>query len=90
MRNVHIHHQPLATITLTADDWALYGNEGRDNAAKELSRLAEQAINTSANRSEVETKLSRALELYSEFGANDTEGRGVMYELFDAAFPYRR
>lgn len=90
MQNVHIRYQPHATITLTADQWALYGIEGRDTAAKELSYLAELAINTSANRSEVETKLSKALELYSEFGANDTEGRVVMYELIDAAFPYRR
>lgn len=88
MQNVSIYHRPFITIALTAEQWALYRDkEGRDKAASALSAGAEQAINSSANRHEAEMKIAKLLEAHADFGAADTEGYSVMYDLLDIAFP---
>jgi hypothetical protein len=74
---------------MTPQDWAMYHIDGADKAADELNDLAAKAINTSANRSEAETKLFKLLDQYSSFGVADTEGVVVANELIDLAFPYR-
>jgi hypothetical protein len=88
MQNVSVIHRPFITIALTADQWALYREqEGRDVAASLLSAGAEQAINSSANRHEAERRIAKLLEAHAAFGAADTEGYSVMYDLLDLAFP---
>ena len=88
MRNVHIRR--VFTLSLTADDWALYSydNDGalmtekRDAAAREINRVAEEALNNAdLTFSDTRDAIEAVLEKYYDLGAEDTEGRAVMYKL---------
>lgn len=88
MKNVHVKR--VFTLSLTADDWALYrfDNDGvamtekREAVARDINRVAEEALNSgdltlAGTRAAIEAVLSK----YSNFGAEDTEGYSVMYDL---------
>jgi len=87
---IHVHIRRVFTLSLTADDWALYSydNDGalmtekRDAAAREINRVAEEALN-SADLTIAGTRaaIEEVLKKYSDLGADDTEGRTVMYGL---------
>jgi len=88
MKNVHIRR--VFTLSLTADDWALYRydndgalmTENRDAAAREINRVAEEALNNAdLTFSDTRDAIEAVLDKYWELGAADTEGRAVMYEL---------
>ena len=86
MKNVHVRR--VLTLSLTADDWALYSydNDGvlmtekRDDAAREINRVAEEAINN-LTLTGAKAAIESVLNKYYDLGADDTEGRTVMYEL---------
>ena len=86
MRNVHVRR--IITLSLTADDWALYSydNDGalmteqRDAAAREINRVAEAALN-SLTITGAKAAIEEVLRKHEAIGADDTEGRTVMYEL---------
>lgn len=88
MKNVHIRR--VFTLSLTADDWALYryDNDGalmtekRDAAAREINRVAEEALNNAdLTITDTRVAIESVLEKYWELGAADTEGRDVMFDL---------
>ena len=74
-------------VNLTAGQWALYDIPGRDSAAAKLNRASEAALNSCGTRGEAEALIALALDEQSYFGASDTEGYDVMYDLLDVAFP---
>jgi len=74
-------------VALTAAQWALYSIEGREEAAQELNKLAEEALNNSATEGEAAQAIALAQDRYSSFGAADSEGYAVMYKLLAVAFP---
>ena len=86
----HVHNRRVYTLSLTADDWALYSydNDGvlmtekRDTAAREINRVAEEALNSAdLTITGAKAAIEEVLKKYWELGANDTEGRTVMYGL---------
>lgn len=86
MKNVHVKR--VFTLSLTADDWALYGdNDGRltaqrNAAALELNRAAQEALNSGdLTLAGVQAAIEEALEKHSGLGAADTEGYSVMHDL---------
>lgn len=85
MRNVTVTR--TFKVALTADQWALYDIEGRDEAAHELNKLAEEALNTCDAECDMAQLISLAQVKYRRFGAADSEGYAVMYELLNVAFP---
>ncbi len=85
MRNVTVTR--AFKVALTADQWALYDIEGRDAAAHTLNQWAEDALNTCTTEGEAAQVIALAQDRYSSFGAADSEGYAVMYELLNVAFP---
>jgi thioredoxin-like negative regulator of GroEL len=84
---------PQVTLTLTADDWELYSDyddtgryAARENVAVALNERIANAINTSQNRDEAYRRCVSILERYSDTGAADTEGREVLYDIFELAY----
>ena len=87
---------PQVTLTLSADDWALYSDSdsyentrlyaNRETVAGALNYQISNAINTSKHRSEAFTRCICILERYSESGAADTEGRDVLYIILKLAY----
>lgn len=85
MRNVTVTR--TFKVALTADQWALYDIEGRDAAAHALNQWAEDALNTCTTEGEAAQVIALAQDRYRSFGAADSEGYAVMYELLNVAFP---
>ena len=84
---------PQVTLSLTADDWELYGDyddtgryANRENVAVALNDQISNAINTSKNRTEAYGRCSSILDRYSDSGASDTEGRYVLDTILKLAY----
>jgi hypothetical protein len=82
---ITVVHNPQVTLSLTADDWELYGDydstgryANRENVAVALNEQIAYAINTSKNQGEAYRRCLSILERYSDAGANDTESRYVL------------
>jgi hypothetical protein len=73
-----------AEINLTADDWSLYGEPGRDEIAAKMNREIERLL--------LEGKISRlgeALRIGYKWGAMDSEGwHAIAYIVESLGFEY--
>lgn len=85
MKNVIVTR--TVRLALTADQWALYDLPGRDDAAADLNKMAEAALNSATTPGDAAQLIAFAQDKYSSFGAADTEGYTVMNDLIDVAFP---
>jgi len=85
--NVTITHKVQASINLTADEWELYMEDGRDRVARILNSDIEAAINGASNRAEASRGVYAALNDHSLFGAADPEGRFVAEQILNMAYP---
>jgi hypothetical protein len=93
---VTVVNNPQVTLTLSADDWALYSDSdsyentrlyaNREIVAVALNDQISNAINTSPHRSEAFTRCICILERYRESGAADTEGREVLWDIFNLTY----
>jgi len=85
MRNVII--KKAIELQLTADDWDLYtGSRDCEPAAKALNVEIAAIINASPNKDKAYFEGCKVLELYSEFGAGDTEPRYVLRNILAEFF----
>lgn len=75
-----VHIAKVITLSLTADDWALYNIEGRDDAAIALNEAVSVALNYLTKGGAI-GKIEEALEKYSDWGANDTEGHATVRQI---------
>lgn len=73
----------VVSLSLSADDWALYSLPGRDEAAELLNREIEAMLAEGAAPGRIVAVLSRPA--FSRFGASDTEPRGVLFDIIRAA-----
>ena len=85
MRNVII--KKAMSLKLTGDDWDLYtGSRDCEPTAKALNLAIAAIINASTNKDEAYNKGCKVLDLYSEFGASDTEPRYVLRNILAEFF----
>lgn len=85
MRNVII--KKAIELQLTADDWDLYtGSLDCEPAAKALNVEIAAIINAAPNKDKAYFEGCKVLELYSEFGAGDTEPRYVLRNILAEFF----
>lgn len=63
-----------AKITFTADDWELFDEKGRDEAALALNTALEQAVNApGANEAGAYLAMQPVCKQFSHLGAQDSE-----------------
>ena len=74
-------------LSLSADDWGLYGLPGRDRAADGLNLLVSQSINAALNRAEAREKCTQHLDQFRAFGAADSEGRAMLGQILSKMWP---
>jgi hypothetical protein len=80
--------RPTLQLSLTARDWDLYSSmPGVEDAAVQLNRLVEHAVNTSPRREVAAVRISEALVKFDEFGATDTEPRQVALSILKRCYP---
>jgi hypothetical protein len=84
--NVTITHKVQASINLTADEWCLYMEAGRDDVARILNKDVEWAINTASDRRDAERGVHAVLGTHSLYGAADSEGYFVAEQILDMAY----
>ena len=78
----HVYIEKTISLSLTADEWALYHIDGRDAAALCLNQAVSVAL-TWSDKPLARVKIAKALEEYSKWGANDTEGHVVVRQILD-------
>jgi hypothetical protein len=78
----HVHISKVVALSLTADDWELYDIEGRDDVALILNEAVSVAL-TWSDKPLARVKIAKALEEYSKWGANDTEGHATVQQIWD-------
>ena len=78
-------------LSLTADDWALYNGSSfqfdREFAAEMMNRQIEAAINASSSFQAARAAVLRLLNIFSKYGAADTEGYAVATKILRQAYP---
>lgn len=80
--------RPTLQLNLSARDWDLYSSmPGVEEAAVQLNRLVEHAVNTSDRREVAAARISEALLKFDDFGAADTEPRHVALTILKRCFP---
>ena len=85
MKNVII--KKAIALELTGDDWDLYtGSRDCEPAAKALNVEIAAIINAAPNKDKAYFEGCKVLELYSEFGAGDTEPRYVLRNILAEFF----
>lgn len=86
MKGITVTRNPQITLTLTADDWQLYGGEdypSRDRVARDLNTSIQDILNdTFRTDSEKKQACWEWLRLYDNYGASDTEGMAVLDTIF--------
>lgn len=89
MNESKIHIRPTLQLSLTADDWDLYSTmPGVEDAAVQLNRMVEHAVNTSPRLELASVAISTALLKFDEFGATDTEPRHVALQILKRCYRY--
>jgi hypothetical protein len=78
----HVHIAKIVSLSLTADDWALYNIDGREDVALILNEAVSVAL-TWSDKPIARVKIAKALEEYSKWGANDTEGHATVQRIWD-------
>jgi hypothetical protein len=78
----HVHIAKMVSLSLTADDWELYDIEGREDVALILNEAVSVAL-TWSDKPLARVKIAKALEEYSKWGANDTEGHATVQQIWD-------
>jgi hypothetical protein len=86
MKGITVTLNPQIKLTLTADDWQLYGGEdypSRDMVARDLNANIQQILND-PDRTDREKKwaCSDYLGVHNNYGASDTEGWAVLDTIF--------
>ena len=83
----HVHISKNVYLSLTADDWGLYNIEGRDQAALGLNQNVAYAL-TNFIKGGARKAIEEALEKYSDWGANDTEGHATVQQIWDLFYKW--
>ena len=84
---IQVVNNPKVSLSLTADDWQLYGYRGREIAAENLNRRIESAINSALEPHENKfRRCTEALDRWSHYGAADTEGYDMLRIIFYSVF----
>ena len=77
-----VYIQKVITLSLTADDWALYHIKYREDAALRLNQAVSNALNNFTKGGAI-THIEKALKENSQWGADDTEGHATVRQILD-------
>lgn len=73
-----------ARITFTADDWELFDEEGRDQAALDLNKALEDAVNAPGANADLVWRGMREMQRrHDQLGADDGEAARIIEMVID-------
>lgn len=76
----------IISLSYSEEDWELYDKEGSAEVARSLNRKLEELVNTGCPREEVQREMEKTLNLYSAWGAADSEGYNMVDHILDRVF----
>jgi len=84
---MNITKKTVVTLSLTAGQWQLYSTmRGVGLVARNINAGVAKAINSARDWNEAYTLGRLVLAKYGQFGAMDTEPRGVLQDVLDEVF----
>jgi hypothetical protein len=94
MKNLTIQRTFKITVGFTADQWELYrdvevaafGKDGAETYRQCAAAALNVALNNGDDRGEVERKVFQVMREYRQYGAQDTEPRGLLSLALDQIF----
>jgi hypothetical protein len=90
MTGLTITNKPTISLSLTANDWELYSPlPGAAQAARELNRALEEAVNSGLDRVQTFTAVWPVFQEHTMIGATDSEPMWHLDRVLDAVFGKR-
>ena len=87
MNGLTITNKPTIALSLTSNDWELYSHRpGSAEAARELNRALEEAVNGGLDRAQVLTAVWPVFQEHTMMGATDSEPMWHLDRILDAIF----
>ena len=87
MRGLHITRTVQIVLSLTAGQWDAFETEdGVDDAALEINRTIEEAVNSGGDRHTVARAAHAVLSKYARYGFADSEPVYKLDRVLDAIF----
>lgn len=85
--NVSVDTVDRITVNLTGSQWDLFDSTmDTAEAAKALNHALEKHVNLGMSREEVTAEVEKVMDMYSAFGARDTEPRAILSHLLDQIY----
>jgi hypothetical protein len=87
MRNLVIRRQATVDVSFTADQWELFDEKGRDDAALELNNALRDAIAApGATATTVEAAMQVVQRRLAHLGADDSEPQHLIDRVLEMVF----
>jgi hypothetical protein len=86
MKGIRVYYQPIVTIDLTPEQWAMYDIAGAARAAFDLNIMIEDIINQTPSKAEAIKLVGELLLQFSKYGVADTEGQSVATQIINTAY----
>lgn len=83
-----ISRRATVAVSFSADQWELFDEPGREEAAAELNRTLQEAVNAEGATAEsVRTAMAPVCSKHGNLGADDGEADHLIERVIDKAFP---
>jgi hypothetical protein len=86
MRNLTVTRRPTIEVSFTADQWELYGDAKRDEAARLLNQKLQELVNAGVEQRSVMSQMHALMANLGDVGASDSEPRGLLVDALREIF----
>lgn len=87
MKGIEVKRTARVSLDLDADRWELFDEPGRDEAAADLTRTLQDAVNApGSTRDSVYAAMAPLQRRYGDLGADDGEAQDLIDRVVNTAF----
>lgn len=83
-----LNKRVIVDVNLTPDDWQLYAMPEVERVAEALNKRFNETVNMNATRYETDRAMRKELQLYRNWGSNDTEPHDVLDDLLKEVYDH--
>jgi len=87
MKNLNIQRSATIEVSFSADQWELFDVKGRDQAAADLNKALQDAVNApGATAQSVHAAMRPVQQRLGDLGADDGEAQGLIDHVVEKVF----
>jgi len=87
MKNLNIQRSATIEVSFSADQWELFDVKGRDQAAADLNKALQDAVNApGATEQSVHAAMRPVQQRLGDLGADDGEAQGLIDHVVEKVF----